>query len=214
MENVHLRDDRTNKRFSVLAFFFFFHCGFHKPYERANGSKHQFDTSPRVLPVASPPPDAAQERPKRLRQPRHRGRRLCWPEPRVGRQVSQNQRRHRPDDQQAEDLRKFPRPPTPSHKPAARTTLSLTEPIIPSQQGLSSSNYDMGVSLPTSNPGGLLYSQPGLGCAVSSHNLLPVAHTHLQRNSMSPQRPSSTGNAGACQSQSRAGAALVDLWCV
>ncbi|XP_075885917.1 myocyte enhancer factor 2ca isoform X2 [Nelusetta ayraudi] len=67
--------------------------------------------------------------------------------------------------------------------------------------GLPSSNYDMGVSLPAGNPGGLLYSQPGLGCTVNSHNLLPVAHTHLQRNSMSPQRPSSTGNAGLMGSE-------------
>ena len=62
------------------------------------------------------------------------------------------------------------------------------------QQGLPPSNYDMGVSLPGSNPSGLLYSQPGIGCGLSNHNLLPI--THLQRNSMSPQRPSSTGNAG------------------
>lgn len=66
------------------------------------------------------------------------------------------------------------------------------------QQGLPPSNYDMGVSIPGSNPSGLLYSQPGIGCGVGNHNLLPISHTHLQRNSMSPQRPSSTGNAGAC----------------
>ncbi|XP_030291194.1 myocyte enhancer factor 2ca isoform X3 [Sparus aurata] len=68
-------------------------------------------------------------------------------------------------------------------------------------QGLPPSNYDMGVSLPGSNPGGLLYSQPGLGCGLSNHNLLPITHTHLQRNSMSPQRPSSTGNAGLMGSE-------------
>uniref|UniRef100_A0A671XBF0 Myocyte-specific enhancer factor 2C-like n=1 Tax=Sparus aurata TaxID=8175 RepID=A0A671XBF0_SPAAU len=67
--------------------------------------------------------------------------------------------------------------------------------------GLPPSNYDMGVSLPGSNPGGLLYSQPGLGCGLSNHNLLPITHTHLQRNSMSPQRPSSTGNAGLMGSE-------------
>ncbi|KAM8744468.1 myocyte-specific enhancer factor 2C-like isoform 3-T4 [Acanthopagrus schlegelii] len=66
-------------------------------------------------------------------------------------------------------------------------------------QGLPPSNYDMGVSLPGSNPSGLLYSQPGIGCGLSNHNLLPI--THLQRNSMSPQRPSSTGNAGLMGSE-------------
>ncbi|XP_073334162.1 myocyte-specific enhancer factor 2C-like isoform X2 [Pagrus major] len=65
--------------------------------------------------------------------------------------------------------------------------------------GLPPSNYDMGVSLPGSNPSGLLYSQPGLGCGLSNHNLLPI--THMQRNSMSPQRPSSTGNAGLMGSE-------------
>ncbi|KAM8744469.1 myocyte-specific enhancer factor 2C-like isoform 4-T5 [Acanthopagrus schlegelii] len=65
--------------------------------------------------------------------------------------------------------------------------------------GLPPSNYDMGVSLPGSNPSGLLYSQPGIGCGLSNHNLLPI--THLQRNSMSPQRPSSTGNAGLMGSE-------------
>ncbi|KAI3362489.1 hypothetical protein L3Q82_012772, partial [Scortum barcoo] len=53
-------------------------------------------------------------------------------------------------------------------------------------QGLPASSYDMGVSIPGSNPGGLLYSHPGVG--LSNHNLLPISHTHpsLQRNSMSP----------------------------
>uniref|UniRef100_UPI0037E8A495 myocyte enhancer factor 2ca isoform X2 n=1 Tax=Semicossyphus pulcher TaxID=241346 RepID=UPI0037E8A495 len=69
--------------------------------------------------------------------------------------------------------------------------------------GLPPSNYDMGVSIPGSNPGGLLYSHPGVGCGLSNHNLLPVSHTHpnLQRNSMSPQRPSSAGNAGLMGSE-------------
>uniref|UniRef100_A0A3Q4B7P6 MADS-box domain-containing protein n=1 Tax=Mola mola TaxID=94237 RepID=A0A3Q4B7P6_MOLML len=67
--------------------------------------------------------------------------------------------------------------------------------------GLPPSNYDMGVSIPGSNPGGLLYSQPGISCGVGNHNLLPISHTHLQRNSMSPQRPSSTGNAGLMGSE-------------
>ncbi|KAM9338130.1 myocyte enhancer factor 2ca isoform 2-T3 [Symphorus nematophorus] len=63
------------------------------------------------------------------------------------------------------------------------------------------SNYDMGVSIPGSNAGGLLYSHPGINCGLSNHNLLPISHTHLQRNSMSPQRPSSTGNAGLMGSE-------------
>ncbi|CAG05378.1 unnamed protein product, partial [Tetraodon nigroviridis] len=67
--------------------------------------------------------------------------------------------------------------------------------------GLPPSNYDIGVPIPGNNPGGLLYSQPGIGCSVSNHNLLPMSHTHLQRNSMSPQRPSSTGNAGLMGSE-------------
>nr|XP_046231005.1 myocyte enhancer factor 2ca isoform X2 [Scatophagus argus] len=67
--------------------------------------------------------------------------------------------------------------------------------------GLPPANYDMGVSVPGSNPGGLLYSQSGLGCGLSNHNLLPITHSHLQRNSMSPQRPSSTGNAGLLGSE-------------
>ncbi|XP_051268814.1 myocyte enhancer factor 2ca isoform X2 [Dicentrarchus labrax] len=60
--------------------------------------------------------------------------------------------------------------------------------------GLPPSNYDMGVTVPGSNPSSLLYSHPGIGCGLNNHNLLPISS--LQRNSMSPQRPSSTGNAG------------------
>ncbi|XP_041666319.1 myocyte-specific enhancer factor 2C-like isoform X2 [Cheilinus undulatus] len=69
--------------------------------------------------------------------------------------------------------------------------------------GLPPSNYDMGVSLPGGNPGGLLYSHPAVGCGLSNHNLLPVSHAHtsMQRNSMSPQRPSSAGNAGLMGSE-------------
>ncbi|XP_026211388.1 myocyte-specific enhancer factor 2C-like isoform X1 [Anabas testudineus] len=70
-------------------------------------------------------------------------------------------------------------------------------------QGLPPSNYDMGVSMPGSSPSGLLYSHPGIGSGLGNHNLLPMSHTHpsLQRNSMSPQRPSSTGNAGLMGSE-------------
>ncbi|XP_071321614.1 myocyte-specific enhancer factor 2C-like isoform X2 [Trachinotus anak] len=69
--------------------------------------------------------------------------------------------------------------------------------------GLPPSNYDMGVSIPGSNTGGLLYPHPGIGGGLGNHNLLPISHTHpsLQRNSMSPQRPSSTGNAGLMGSE-------------
>ncbi|XP_074474510.1 myocyte enhancer factor 2ca isoform X1 [Sebastes fasciatus] len=68
-------------------------------------------------------------------------------------------------------------------------------------QGLLPSTYDMGVSLPSSNPGGLLYSHPGINCGLGNHNLLPISHSSLQRNSMSPQRPSSAGNAGLMGSE-------------
>ncbi|XP_064163598.1 myocyte enhancer factor 2ca isoform X5 [Anguilla rostrata] len=59
------------------------------------------------------------------------------------------------------------------------------------------SNYDMPVSIPTSNPNSLIYSHPG--GSLGNHNLLPLAHPSLQRNSMSPgitHRPPSAGNAG------------------
>ena len=68
--------------------------------------------------------------------------------------------------------------------------------LLLSQQGLPASNYDMGVAIPGSNHSGLLYSHQGIGGALGNHNLLPMSHSSLQRNSMSPQRPSSTGNAG------------------
>ncbi|XP_062290974.1 myocyte-specific enhancer factor 2C-like [Scomber scombrus] len=70
-------------------------------------------------------------------------------------------------------------------------------------QGLPPSNYDMGVSIPGSNPTGMLYSHPGIGGALGNHNLLPMSHTHpsLQRNSMSPQRPPSPGNTGLMGSE-------------
>nr|XP_043909485.1 myocyte-specific enhancer factor 2C-like isoform X3 [Solea senegalensis] len=62
--------------------------------------------------------------------------------------------------------------------------------------GLPPSNYDMGVTIPGNNASGLLYSHTGIGGSLGNHNLLPMSHTlpSLQRNSMSPQRPSSTGN--------------------
>ncbi|XP_032426357.1 myocyte enhancer factor 2ca [Xiphophorus hellerii] len=62
--------------------------------------------------------------------------------------------------------------------------------------GLPPSGYDMGVTIPGSNPSGLLYSHQAIGGAVGNHNLLPISHSSLQRNTMSPQRPCSTGNAG------------------
>ncbi|XP_068562446.1 myocyte enhancer factor 2ca isoform X2 [Cebidichthys violaceus] len=69
--------------------------------------------------------------------------------------------------------------------------------------GLVPSSYDMGVSVPASAPGGLLYSHPGISCGLGNHNLLPIPHSHasLQRNGMSPQRPSSTGDAGLMGSE-------------
>ncbi|KAG7476918.1 hypothetical protein MATL_G00087870 [Megalops atlanticus] len=59
------------------------------------------------------------------------------------------------------------------------------------------SNYDMPVSIPASNSNSLIYSHPG--GSLGNHNLLPLAHPSLQRNSMSPgvtHRPPSAGNSG------------------
>ncbi|XP_055368025.1 myocyte enhancer factor 2cb isoform X16 [Betta splendens] len=56
------------------------------------------------------------------------------------------------------------------------------------------SNYDMPVSIPVSNQNNLIYSHPG--GSIGNHNLLPLAHHGLQRNSMSPgvtHRPPSAG---------------------
>ncbi|XP_047674284.1 myocyte enhancer factor 2cb isoform X6 [Tachysurus fulvidraco] len=53
------------------------------------------------------------------------------------------------------------------------------------------SNYDMPVSIPVSNQ---LYSHPG--GSLGNHNLVPLAHHGIQRNSMSPgvtHRPPSAG---------------------
>ncbi|XP_061116130.1 myocyte enhancer factor 2cb isoform X7 [Conger conger] len=55
------------------------------------------------------------------------------------------------------------------------------------------SNYEM----PVSNPNSLIYSHSG--GSLGNHNLLPLAHHSLQRNSMSPgvtHRPPSAGNTG------------------
>uniref|UniRef100_A0A8D3DKW2 Myocyte enhancer factor 2cb n=1 Tax=Scophthalmus maximus TaxID=52904 RepID=A0A8D3DKW2_SCOMX len=57
------------------------------------------------------------------------------------------------------------------------------------------SNYDMPVSIPISNQNNLIYSHQG--GSLGNHNLLPLAHHGLQRNSMSPgvtHRPPSAGN--------------------
>nr|XP_061811559.1 myocyte-specific enhancer factor 2C isoform X7 [Nerophis lumbriciformis] len=59
------------------------------------------------------------------------------------------------------------------------------------------SNYDMPVSIPVSNQNNLIYSHPG--GSLGNHNLLPLTHHGLQRNSMSPgvtHRPPSAGNTG------------------
>ncbi|XP_030273314.1 myocyte enhancer factor 2cb isoform X4 [Sparus aurata] len=61
-------------------------------------------------------------------------------------------------------------------------------------QAVPPSNYDMPVSIPVSNQNNLIYSHPG--GSLGNHNLLPLAHHGLQRNSMSPgvtHRPPSAG---------------------
>nr|XP_054587418.1 myocyte enhancer factor 2cb isoform X5 [Nothobranchius furzeri] len=61
-------------------------------------------------------------------------------------------------------------------------------------QAVPPSNYDMPVSIPSSNQNNLIYSHPG--GSLGNHNLLPLAHHGLQRNSMSPgvtHRPPSAG---------------------
>ncbi|XP_078808361.1 myocyte enhancer factor 2cb isoform X10 [Oryzias latipes] len=64
-------------------------------------------------------------------------------------------------------------------------------------QAVPQSNYDMPVSIPVSNQNNLIYSHPG--GTLGNHNLLPLTHHGLQRNSMSPgvtHRPPSAGNTG------------------
>ncbi|XP_029916109.1 myocyte enhancer factor 2cb isoform X9 [Myripristis murdjan] len=64
-------------------------------------------------------------------------------------------------------------------------------------QAVPPSNYEMPVSIPVSNQNSLIYSHPG--GSLGNHNLLPLAHHGLQRNSMSPgvtHRPPSAGNTG------------------
>ncbi|XP_048858473.1 myocyte enhancer factor 2cb isoform X10 [Brienomyrus brachyistius] len=59
------------------------------------------------------------------------------------------------------------------------------------------SNYEMPVSIPVSNPNSLIYSHQG--GSLGNHNLLPLSHHSLQRNSMSPgvtHRPPSAGSTG------------------
>ncbi|XP_069379997.1 myocyte enhancer factor 2cb isoform X6 [Paralichthys olivaceus] len=61
-------------------------------------------------------------------------------------------------------------------------------------QAVPPSSYDMPVSIPVSNQNNLIYSHPG--GSLGNHNLLPLAHHGLQRNSMSPgvtHRPPSAG---------------------
>ncbi|XP_047425680.1 myocyte enhancer factor 2ca isoform X2 [Mugil cephalus] len=66
--------------------------------------------------------------------------------------------------------------------------------------GLPPSSYDMGVSIPGGSPSGLLYSHQGLGGGLGNHNLMPMSHSSMQRSSMSPQRPPSTGSTGLMSS--------------
>ncbi|KAM8828728.1 myocyte-specific enhancer factor 2C-like isoform 2-T2 [Spinachia spinachia] len=65
--------------------------------------------------------------------------------------------------------------------------------------GLVPSGYDLGLSGPPSAPSALLYSHPGMGCGLGG--LLPSSHGPLQRNGLSPQRPSSAGDAGLMSSE-------------
>ncbi|XP_019750163.1 myocyte enhancer factor 2cb isoform X5 [Hippocampus comes] len=61
-------------------------------------------------------------------------------------------------------------------------------------QAMPPSNYDMPVSIPVSNQNNLIYSHPG--GSLGNHNLLPLSHHGLPRNSMSPgvtHRPPSAG---------------------
>ena len=79
----------------------------------------------------------------------------------------------------------------------APMSLSLSLSLSLSQQAVPPSNYDMPVSIPVSNQNNLIYSHPG--GSLGNHNLLPLAHHGLQRNSMSPgvtHRPPSAGNTG------------------
>ncbi|KAM4808690.1 myocyte-specific enhancer factor 2C isoform 6-T8 [Rhinophrynus dorsalis] len=58
-------------------------------------------------------------------------------------------------------------------------------------------NFEMPVSIPVTNPNSLAYSNPA--GSMGNHNLLPLSHPSLQRNSMSPgvtHRPPSAGNTG------------------
>ncbi|KAG8456393.1 hypothetical protein GDO86_002249 [Hymenochirus boettgeri] len=58
-------------------------------------------------------------------------------------------------------------------------------------------NFEMPVSIPVSNPNSLAYSNPA--GSLGNHNLLPLSHPSLHRNSMSPgvtHRPPSAGNTG------------------
>ncbi|XP_040197943.1 myocyte-specific enhancer factor 2C isoform X9 [Rana temporaria] len=58
-------------------------------------------------------------------------------------------------------------------------------------------NFEMPVSIPVSNHNSLAYSNSA--GSMGNHNLLPLSHQSLQRNSMSPgltHRPPSAGNTG------------------
>ncbi|XP_063309772.1 myocyte-specific enhancer factor 2C isoform X3 [Pelobates fuscus] len=58
-------------------------------------------------------------------------------------------------------------------------------------------NFEMPVSIPVSNPNNMGYSNQAN--SLGNHNLLPLTHPSLQRNSMSPgvtHRPPSAGNTG------------------
>ncbi|XP_031760070.1 myocyte-specific enhancer factor 2C isoform X12 [Xenopus tropicalis] len=72
----------------------------------------------------------------------------------------------------------------------SRTNSDIVEAVPPP-------NFEMPVSIPVSNPNSLAYSNPAV--SLGNHNLLPLSHPSLHRNSMSPgvtHRPPSAGNTG------------------
>ncbi|XP_069081229.1 myocyte-specific enhancer factor 2C isoform X12 [Pleurodeles waltl] len=72
----------------------------------------------------------------------------------------------------------------------SRTNSDIVEAVPPP-------SFEMPVSIPVSNQNNLIYNNPI--SSLGNHNLLPLAHHSLQRNSMSPvmtHRPPSSGNPG------------------
>ncbi|XP_078531486.1 myocyte-specific enhancer factor 2C isoform X11 [Lissotriton helveticus] len=72
----------------------------------------------------------------------------------------------------------------------SRTNSDIVEAVPPP-------SFEMPVSIPVSNQNNLIYNNPI--SSLGNHNLMPLAHHSLQRNSMSPvmtHRPPSSGNPG------------------